>query len=203
SPSVTPGYWRAPALTAAAFDEEGFYRIGDAMRFAQPDDPSAGFLFDGRLAENFKLRTGTWVAVGAVREGLVNDLGGLARDAVIAGEDREELGALILPSEPAMCALLSVGNATAPDGAALAAHPLIRAELARRLARHAAAATGSASRVTRLMVLDTPPSFDAGEITDKGSLNQRAILRHRAELVEALFGHDPRVITPADAAAAV
>jgi feruloyl-CoA synthase len=192
SPSITPGYWRNPQLTAQAFDEEGFYRLGDALRFAVPGDPAAGFVFDGRLAENFKLATGTWVAVGALRAGLVNALGGLVSDAVIAGEEKDDLRALLVPSWAAMRAAAGLG-AEAAQGEVLA-HPALRAALSERLTAHARAATGSASRIVAAMVLEVPLSFDKGEVTDKGSVNQRAVLRERAELVAALYGDDARVI---------
>ena len=192
-PSVTPGYWRNPELTAEAFDEEGFYSFGDAMRFAVPGDPARGFYFDGRLAENFKLASGTWVAVGALRASFTNDLKGLASDVVIAGENRDTLVALVLPDWSALRALAGRPDL---DGAELLAHPTVRAEAAARLADHGARATGSASKVTRMMFLDTPLQFDRGEVTDKGSINQRAVLRNRADLVEALYSDDPRVITP-------
>ncbi len=192
-PNITPGYWRNETLTAEAFDEEGFYRIGDAVKFAVPGDPTKGFYFDGRTAENFKLQTGTWVAVGELRAKLVNQFGGLIRDAVIAGENREELGALVLPAQAALRALI-------PDGASLSEaelydHPQIRAALAEKLAAHQKQATGSASRVKRLLILTDPLRFEKGEVTDKGSINQRAVLRNRSDLVEALYSTDPRVIT--------
>jgi feruloyl-CoA synthase len=192
-PNISPGYWRNEALTAAAFDEEGFYKVGDAFRFAVPGDPSRGFLFDGRIAENFKLATGTYVTVGALRGALVNALGGLARDAVIAGENRSELAALIVPFEPAMRDL--VGEAEGLSLADLAAHPAVRRAITDRLGAFAAAASGSASRVTRVMILEEELSLDRGEVTDKGSINQRSVLRHRAHLVEALYADDPRVMT--------
>ncbi len=191
-PNVTPGYWRDPELTAKAFDEEGFYRLGDALRFAVPSDPARGFLFDGRLAENFKLRTGTWVAVGALRARLVDQFGGLVRDAVIAGEDRDELGALLLPFLPALRPL--VPDEARLDDAAIIAHPRVRERLRACLAEHAASATGSATRVVRLLLMDREPSLDKGEVTDKGSLNQRTMLRHNSDLVERLFSDDPKVI---------
>ncbi|MCU0908129.1 MAG: feruloyl-CoA synthase [Rhodobacteraceae bacterium] len=191
SPSVTPGYWRNPTLTAAAFDDEGFYRLGDALRFAVPGDAAAGFLFDGRLAENFKLATGTWVAVGALRADLVNALGGLASDAVIAGEERDDLRALLVPN---LTRLREVAGLPDADTATLAAHPAVQAALADHLTAHARAATGSASRVVAAMILTTPLSFDLGEVTDKGSVNQRAVLRHRGDLVEALYAGGPGVI---------
>jgi feruloyl-CoA synthase len=192
-PNITPGYHRSPELTAAAFDEEGFYRIGDALRFAVPGVPERGFLFDGRIAENFKLATGTWVGVGALRTALVDGFAGLVRDAAIAGENRMELGALLVPFYPALRALPGV-DMTLEDAEVLA-HPTVRAHLAQLLSRQTATATGSASRVTRVMLLEEPPSLDRGEVTDKGSLNQRALLRHRADLVAALYDDaDPRVI---------
>lgn len=194
SPSITPGYWRNPELTAKAFDEEGFYRLGDAIRFAVPGDPYAGFYFDGRLAENFKLRTGTFVAVGPLRGRLVNELAGLVRDAVIVGEGREEVGALLLPSWPALRALVPRGDEATESE--ILRHGMVREALAQALSTHAGQATGSANRVTRAMFLDRPPSIDRGEITDKGSLNQRLMLRNNADNVAALYDDDdPRVVT--------
>lgn len=187
SPSITPGYWRNPALTAAAFDEEGFYKLGDALRYASPDDAAAGFIFDGRLAENFKLATGTWVAVGALRAALVNAMGGLISDAVIAGEEKDDLRALLVPNWVALREL-AVG---AED---VLAHPGVRAALAERLSAHARAATGSAARVVAALVLEEPLSFDKGEVTDKGSVNQRSVLRERADLAASLWSGGPQVI---------
>lgn len=191
SPSVTPGYWRNPALTAAAYDEEGFYKLGDALRYASPGDPAAGFIFDGRLAENFKLATGTWVAVGALRAALVNAMGGLISDAVIAGDARDDLRALLVPNWTALRAVAGMPEATP---AQTLAHPVVRTALAERLTAHAQAAAGSASRVVAARVLEAPLSFDKGEVTDKGSVNQRAVLRERADLVAALWSNDPAVI---------
>ena len=191
-PNVTPGYWRNPELTAQAFDEEDFYRMGDALRFAVPGDPARGFFFDGRTAENFKLATGIWVGVGALRAALVDALGGLVRDAVITGEDRAELGALLVPFRPAVEAVVPGGADLAdPD---LHAHPALRDRLSALLTDHAAKATGSAARISHAMVLTEPLSLDAGEVTDKGSVNQRAVLRHRADLIETLYSDDPRVL---------
>lgn len=192
SPSVTPGYWRNPALTAAAFDDEGFYRMGDALRFVEPGNPDAGFEFDGRLAENFKLATGTWVAVGTLRAALVNDLGGLVSDAVIAGELRDDLRALLVPNWDRLRGLAGVPGET--PAAEVAAHPAVSAELARRLTEHARAASGSATRVVAVRLLTEPLDFDKGEVTDKGSVNQRAVLRERADLAAGLWSADPAVI---------
>lgn len=197
-PNITPGYWRNRDLTEAAFDEEGYYRLGDALRHAVPGDPSKGFFFDGRIAENFKLQTGTWVAVGALRARLVDDMGGLIRDAVITGEGELELGALLLPVMPALRALIPDSSSMTDD--AVMAHPTVRERLAALLGDHARRATGSANRINRVMFLDTEPSFDKGEVTDKGSINQRAVLSHRRELVARLYSDDPDVILPKRAA---
>lgn len=192
-PNITPGYWRNEKLTAEAFDEEGFYCIGDAVKFAVEGDPSKGFYFDGRTAENFKLGTGTWVAVGDLRAKIVNQFGGLIRDAVIVGENEPELGALVVPAVSALKSLI-------PDGQGLSEtelfiHPDVRAALAEKLAAHQAQATGSATRVKRLMILAEPLKFEKGEVTDKGSINQRAVIRNHNALVQALYAGDPRVIT--------
>ena len=196
SPSVTPGYWRAPKLTEEAFDDEGFYKTGDAIKLADPDDPSKGTYFDGRLAENFKLSSGTWVAVGPLRAKLTNDLKGLASDVVVAGEGRDDLAALVLPD---WASLKKIAGDPSAEGADLLADPEVRAATADRLAGHAARATGSSTRVTRVMYLADPLEFDRGEVTDKGSINQRAVIRNRGDLVEALWSDDPRVVHPAKA----
>jgi feruloyl-CoA synthase len=174
-PTITPGYYGDPAKTAEAFDEEGFYCFGDALRPADPDDYAKGFFFDGRIAENFKLTTGTWVAVGAVRAALVDALGGLVRDVVIVGENRSALGALLLLSD---------------KGAAMA-EAALRTALGEKLAQAAKSATGSAARVRRAVVLQDAPSFDRGEVTEKGSLNQRAMRSNNEELIERLYADDP------------
>jgi feruloyl-CoA synthase len=190
-PNVTPGYWRNPKLTAEAFDEEGYYRIGDAVKFATPGDPRDGFYFDGRTAENFKLNTGTWVAVGVLRAQLVNQFGGLIRDAVITGENRAELGALAVPFMPVLREL--AGEPDLSDDAVLA-HPRVRAALAEKLAAHQREASGSATRIKRILLMTEPLRFEKGEVTDKGSINQRAVLAQRGALVEALYGDAPGVI---------
>jgi len=191
-PNVTPGYWRNAELTADAFDDEGFYCLGDALRFADPEDPGKGFFFDGRVAENFKMSTGTWVGVGALRARLTDALGGLARDAVIVGEGEDELGALLVPFRPAIEKLVPGGDAL--DDARLYSHDLLRAEIARRLTAYNKKATGASLRVPRVMVLVDPLNLDRGEVTDKGSVNQRAVRHHRANLVKDLYAGDARVI---------
>jgi feruloyl-CoA synthase len=174
-PNITPGYWRQAELTRAAFDEEGYYRTGDAMRFLDPSDPQQGMEFDGRIAEDFKLGTGTWVSVGPLRARLNAAGSPYVQDTVIAGHDRGEVGALIFPSEA---------------GKALGAAALRRA-LQEALDRVAREGTGSSMRVARAIVLAEPPSIDAGEITDKGSINQRAVLQRRAALAESLYAEPP------------
>lgn len=198
-PNVTPGYWKNPKLTAEAFDDEGFYRIGDAVKFATPGDPRAGFYFDGRTAENFKLDTGTWVAVGVLRAQLVNQFGGLIRDAVITGENRPELGALVVPFMPVLRELAGEPDL---DDAAVLAHPKVRAALVERLAAHQREATGSATRIRRILLMSEPLRFERGEVTDKGSINQRAVLAQRADLVAALYAGAADVIQISREAAA-
>lgn len=191
-PNVTPGYWRDEALTRKAFDEEGYYCLGDAFRFAEPGNPAKGFFFDGRVAENFKLSTGTWIAVGPLRAKLIDALGGLMRDAVIVGEGRDRVGALLVPFRSAIEALIPGGAEM--DDAQLYAHPDLRAEIARRLASYNATATGVSLRVPRVMILADPLSLEQSEVTDKGSVNQRAVREVRADLVSALYSGDLRVI---------
>ncbi len=194
-PNVTPGYWRQPALTAAAFDEEGFYKIGDAGRFEDPDAPEKGIVFDGRVTESFKLTTGTWVHVGTLRVEVVAACAPVVQDAVITGHDRDEVGMLVVPSLEGCRDVAGLG----PDAPleALVAHPEVRRRIAEGMASHARAG-GSSQRVTRALVLLEPPSIDAGEITDKGYLNQRAMIERRAADVAALYaGEDPRVIEAA------
>ncbi len=192
-PNITQGYWRDPKLTKDAFDEEGFYKLGDALRFADPADASKGFYFDGRTAENFKLDTGTWVSVGAVRGKLINGLGGLARDAVITGLDRPYIGALVVP-DLAACRGLASAAEDAPARTVLD-HPDVRAAFATRLATLVGNGSGSSTVVRRILLLDEPLSIDRGEVTDKGSLNQRAVLSNRGELVEEIYRGSPRVIS--------
>ena len=163
-PNVTPGYLGEPEQTAAAFDDEGFYRMGDAGRFLDPEHPERGIVFDGRVAEDFKLATGTWVNVGTVRTALVSAGGGLIRDAVLTGHDGPELGALVW--------------LTADDVDGLRA----------AVDKHNAAHPQSSARIGRVLVLAEPPSIDDGEITDKGYVNQRAVLAHRAHDVARLHG---------------
>jgi len=200
-PNITPAYWRNPQATAACFDEEGFLRTGDAVAWIDPADPQRGLRFDGRIAEDFKLSTGTFVSVGPLRARIAAAGAPLVHDSVITGINRAEIGALVFPT-PAVRALAGL-PADAPWPQVLA-HPAVRARFQALADALAADATGSASRVARLLVLDQPPSSDKGEITDKGTINQAAVLRHRAALVEALHeGSAPGSIVPGGARAAV
>ncbi len=184
-PNITPGFWRDPERTSAAFDDEGFYRLGDALTWVDPDDPAKGLAFDGRLDEDFKLSTGTWVSVGPLRVRLLAALAPYALDVVIAGHDRSEVAVLVFPNR-ATCDALPREH--------------LREIIAQRLSVICAEAMGSSTRVLRALLLDTPPSIDHGEITDKGSVNQRAVLRHRSALVEALYASPvpPHVIVASD-----
>lgn len=184
-PSVTPGYWKAPDKTAECFDEEGFYKIGDALKFADPADPSRGFIFDGRITEDFKLATGTWVNVGGLRLGALAAAAPLIRDLVLTGLDRNHIGALIFPDLEA-CRKLA-GLAPDVSAAAVIADPRVRVAFQERFDTLAAGATGSASHIARAVLLESPPSLDGGEITDKGSINQRAVIAARGKLVEDLY----------------
>ncbi len=189
-PNITPGYWRAPELTAHAFDEEGFYKIGDALKFEDAADPAQGLLFDGRLAEDFKLATGTWVSVGPLRAAVVAHGAPLVRDVVLAGPDRDEVAALVFPDFDA-CRKLAPDLAAGVSAADLLADPRVRQAFARLLDALSAASRGTSTRVRRAILLAEPPSLDVGEMTDKGSINQRAVLAHRAALVEDLYADPP------------
>jgi feruloyl-CoA synthase len=174
SPSVTPGYWRRDDLTSAVFDEEGFLRTGDALDWVDAGNRQRGFRYAGRIAEDFKLATGTWVRVGPLRTHLLKHLAPEVQDVVIAGENRNYVAVLALASAPG-----------------LAEDSEVRARLSARLASLAAVATGSAQRVLRFAFLDARLSLDAGDLTDKGTLSQRNILRNHANLIEELYADAP------------
>lgn len=183
-PNVTPGYWGRDDLTAAAFDEEGFFRMGDAGKLADPDDPARGLVFDGRIAENFKLTSGTWVHAGELRVAAIAACAPVIGDAVVTGHDRDEIGLLVFPNFAACRQLVGSDEATPAE---LVTAPEIHAIVASGLERHNETNTAGSRRITRALLLTEPPSIDAGEITDKGYLNQRAVLDRRAELVERLY----------------
>jgi feruloyl-CoA synthase len=181
-PTVTSGYHNDPAKTAAAFDEEGFYKLGDAARFVDENDPAQGLVFDGRVTEDFKLDSGTWVSVGTLRPDVVAACTPYVFDVVIAGQDKACIGALIWPSPAAMQALAAEGG-----------HPIetLIGHLKEKLGDFNKTAGGSSRRIGRFIVMTEPPSIDAGEITDKGYVNQRATLERRHALVEALYANPP------------
>lgn len=184
--NVTPGYWKRDDLTAAAFDDEGFYRLGDAARLVAEDDPSQGIEFAGRVAEDFKLTSGTWVQVGALRVRAISALAPIAQDIVITGHDRDEIGFLIFPNLAACRSLCPDVAADAPLAVVLAA-ACVRDVVRNGLQALRAEGSGSSTYATRALLLVEPPQIDAGEITDKGYINQRAVLERRADAVAQLY----------------
>ena len=182
-PNITPGYWRNPEETAGAFDEEGFFKTGDAVKWIDETDVHLGLKFDGRIAEDFKLATGTFVSVGPLRGKIIAAGAPYIQDAVLTGLNMKEVGAMIFPT-PAVRALSGLG-ADAPMADVLASAPVLAKfqDIVNELAK---SATGSANRIARLCLLSEPPTIDKGEITDKGSINQRSVLTHRADTVAAL-----------------
>ena len=194
-PHITPGYWRQNELTRDAFDEEGFYKIGDALKFVDANDPGKGLLFDGRIAEDFKLSTGTWVSVGPLRARFIDHFAPYVRDVVFAGADRDFIAALVFPDIEACRKLGGLGpDAPASD---IVGAPDVRRKVAELLKKLAALSQGSSTRIARAILMADPPSMDKSEMTDKGSINQRAVLRNRAPLVDEIYGTplSSRVIT--------
>lgn len=187
--SVTPGYWRAPELTAQAFDEEGFYCLGDAMKYIDPERPNRGFRFDGRVSEDFKLDTGTWVSVGNLRAHLIHFFAPYVQDVVIAGHDRAYVSAMIFP-DLGHCRALVPNSDELSDCELLRARHL-RETFQRLLEQMAEASTGSSTLIRRMRLLDQPPAIDLNEVTDKGSINQRAVLKSRDELVRDMYSEQP------------
>jgi feruloyl-CoA synthase len=184
-PNITPGYWRNPEETAGAFDEEGFFKTGDAVKWIDETDVHLGLKFDGRIAEDFKLATGTFVSVGPLRAKIIAAGAPYVQDAVLTGLNLKEVGAMIFPT-PAVRTLSGL-PADAPLADVLASAP-VQAKFQAVVNALAQSATGSANRIARLCLLSEPPTIDKGEITDKGSINQRAVLSHRADTVAALHG---------------
>jgi feruloyl-CoA synthase len=193
-PNITPGYWRNAEETAGSFDEEGFFKTGDAVQWIDETNVHLGLKFDGRIAEDFKLATGTFVSVGPLRGKITTTGAPYIQDAVLTGINMKEVGAMIFPT-PAVRALSGLA-ADAPMSEVLASAPVLAKfqEIVNTLAQ---TATGSANRIARLCLLSEPPTIDKGEITDKGSINQRSVLAHRADLVAALHaGGLPNIIQP-------
>jgi feruloyl-CoA synthase len=190
---VTPGYHRRPDLTAEMFDEEGFYKIGDAGRFVDPADPSWGLVFDGRVVEDFKLLSGTFVLVGTLRTTAIAAATPVLQDAVICGHDRDHVGLLGFPNIAA-CRELADDRGARLTKAELLAHPAVVGTLRDGLARMNAEGKGSSMQVRRALLMVDPPSVDGHEITDKGYINQRATLERRKALVDRLYAGGEGVI---------
>ena len=190
---VTPGYYKRPDLTAQMFDEEGFYKIGDAGRFVDPNDPSWGLIFDGRVVEDFKLMSGTFVLVGTLRTTAIAAATPVLQDAVVCGEGREHVGLLGFPNFAA-CRKVAGDNDMKLSNEALLAHPAVIETVKAGLARMNAEGKGSSMRVQRVLLMTEAPSVDGHEITDKGYINQRATLERRKALVEKIYAGGPGVI---------
>ena len=193
-PNITPGYWRAPKETSEHFDEEGFFRTGDAVKWIDESDVHQGLKFDGRIAEDFKLATGTFVSVGPLRAKIIGAGAPYIQDVVITGLNRREVGAMIFPT-PAVRGLSGLA-ADAAMSEVLSSTSVV-AHFQSLLEHLAQTSTGSASRIAFAVLLNEPPSIDKGEVTDKGSINQRAVLKHRDALVQAMHdGTAPNTLRP-------
>ena len=191
-----PGYWRMPEQTAEVFDEEGYYCSGDAIKLADDNHPEYGLAFDGRITEDFKLSSGTFVSVGPMRARLISQGAPYVQDAVITGMNRDDIGVMIFPRLE-HCQKLAGLPAGSPAQQILDSEP-VRAAFAALMAKLNLSATGSATRIAFLHLLVEPPSVDQHEITDKGSINQRAVLTRRAALIESMYsGEDQRMIVAA------
>ena len=191
-PNITPGYLGRDDLTQEVFDDDGFYITGDAGKFADPDDPAKGILFDGRVAEDFKLLTGSWVSTGMVRVAAISACTAIIQDAVVTGHDRDQIGLLIIPNLAGVAKLVD----GSPEDALvdLLSHELVSQTLRDELAAYNRSNPASSKRVARVLILAEPLNIDAGEITDKGYVNQRAVLERRQALVEQLYSEDAAVI---------
>jgi feruloyl-CoA synthase len=191
-PNLMPGYFEAPEKTAEAFDDEGFFITGDAMRFVDPEDINKGMKFDGRISEDFKLLTGTWVRAAQLRIDILAALSPLASDLVVTGADKSEIGVMIFPN---VTELEAEGFQLDEEAGAYCC-PLLLGEIHRRLAAHAATGASSSTRVARAIVLSEPASMPEGEMTAKGNLNFRKVLARRADLLKRLYAEaDPAVTT--------
>jgi feruloyl-CoA synthase len=188
-PCISPGYYKEPELTAASRDEDGFYMFGDAMKLIDPDDPEKGMLFDGRLSENFKLSTGTWVSVGTLRTDVIATAAPVFQDLIVCGHDRDYLGVLAWP-EIAGCRNVSGLGADA-DVRTLIGDPKVGAHVAKTLSAFNKIAGASSRRIKRVILMAEPAQIDADEITDKGYINQRAARERRADLVHELYTDPP------------
>ncbi len=191
-PNVTPGYYRRPELTRKAFDEDGFYLIGDAVKLADPQDPTQGVIFDGRVAEDFKLLTGSWVSAGNIRVAAISAGDPIIQDVVVTGHDRNEIGLLVFPNIPALGRIAGLpGDTILPR---LFANKAVRNALRNGLAQHNKVNPASSTRIARVLMMQEPPDQDKNEITDKGYINQIAVLANRTDLVEKLYTQDSEVL---------
>jgi feruloyl-CoA synthase len=188
-PTVTPGYLKRPDLTKAAFDEEDFYSLGDAAKFVDENDPEKGLVFDGRVTEDFKLDSGTWVSVGTLRAQAVAAASPLIQDCVVCGQDKPYVALLAWPSIAAAKDIAADTHRTTPDE--VVTSPKVKAFLKERFTAHNKEAGGSSGKVRRVMLMTEPPSVDGHEITDKGYINQRATMERRAKLVDLLYAKSP------------
>ncbi len=184
-PNVMPGYWRDEENTAKAFDDEGYYCTGDAVKWVDEHDHNKGLMFDGRIAEDFKLSTATFVSVGPLKASIVSQGAPLVQDTVITGLNRDEVGALVFPRMEECRHLAGLAESATVEE--VLTHPRVVDFFQTLADKLWAQGTGSANRIARLHVLREPPSIDKGEITDKGSINQRNVLTHRAAVVDALY----------------
>ena len=186
-PNVFPGYWARPDLSRAAFDEEGFYRIGDAAKLANASDPSQGVVFDGRVAEDFKLTSGTWVHAGGLRVAALAAAAPALQDVVVTGHDRDFIGLLAWPNINALKGICGGDPLLHDDPAKMLASDAVREHVRKGIVAHNAKQTGTSAQIRRVLLMPEPPSIDANEITDKGYINQRAVLERRKALVERLY----------------
>ncbi len=191
-PNVTPGYYKRPDLTREAFDEDGFYRIGDAAMLADPDDPAQGIIFDGRVAEDFKLLTGGWVSAGNIRIAAISAADPMIQDAVVTGHDRDEIGLLIFPNAAELARVADIAADTPINN--FNGNKAVREALSDAFSRYNSDNPASSRRIARVLITDAPPDLDKNEITDKGYVNQRAVIENRAGLIDKLYSNDPDVI---------
>ncbi len=183
APNVTKGYWRNEESTQSAFDEDGYYKTGDAVKFVDENEPSKGLIFDGRIAEDFKLSTGTWVNVGVLKAKVISAGSPIIQDVVLTGLDKEYIGAILFLNADA-CRNL-IGDDLSNKEAFL--HEKIKSFLDETFEKFNKNATGSSTKIIKFVIAIESPSIDLGEITDKGSLNQRAVLKHRANLLNEIY----------------
>ncbi|NQZ33898.1 MAG: AMP-binding protein, partial [Oceanospirillaceae bacterium] len=184
--SITPGYWKDEQKTLAAYDEEGYYCLGDALKFIDVQQPSRGFYFDGRVSDDFKLDTGTWVSVGTLKAKMIECFAPYIQDVVIVGRDQGFISALVFP-DVEHCRELITAQSASLSQAKIVDHEQVRALFTQRLKEMALTSTGSSTRIKRLVLQSTPANIDAHEMTDKGSLNSNAVIENRQEMVTDMY----------------